>query len=147
MLGNTSKNSYYLSLTHAHIATRTHVATGLVPHGLAYQQNKFFHDVKSYYWDEPYLYKECANGVIRRYVSEQEIESILRHCHSLEVGGHYGANWATAKVYQSRYYWSTILKDAHEFVSMGDRYQRTGNITWKNEMPLQSTIEVELFDI
>ncbi|GJT85876.1 reverse transcriptase domain-containing protein [Tanacetum coccineum] len=31
------------------------------------QKNKFFKDVKHYFWDDPYLFKNCADQVIRRF--------------------------------------------------------------------------------
>ncbi|XP_074315340.1 uncharacterized protein LOC141651531 [Silene latifolia] len=39
----------------------------LLPPGLSYHQKKrFLHDVKQYFWDDPYLFKECADGLYRR---------------------------------------------------------------------------------
>ncbi|GKF09589.1 reverse transcriptase domain-containing protein, partial [Tanacetum coccineum] len=32
------------------------------------QKNKFFKDVKHYFWDDPFLFKICADQVIRQYV-------------------------------------------------------------------------------
>ncbi|GJZ35973.1 reverse transcriptase domain-containing protein [Tanacetum coccineum] len=46
------------------------------------QKNKFFKDVKHYFWDDPYLFKICADQVIRRCVSGQEVVDILTACHS-----------------------------------------------------------------
>ena len=41
----------------------------ITPADLTYQQRKkFLHDAKSYYWDEPLLYKHCADGIVRRCV-------------------------------------------------------------------------------
>ena len=40
------------------------------------QRKKFMHDVKKL-WDEPYLYRSCANGLIRRCVPEVEMLSVL----------------------------------------------------------------------
>ncbi|GJY95962.1 reverse transcriptase domain-containing protein [Tanacetum coccineum] len=54
------------------------------------QKNKFFKDVKHYFWDDPYLFKICADQVIRRCVSGQEAIDILIACHSGPTGGHYG---------------------------------------------------------
>nr|GEZ10775.1 hypothetical protein [Tanacetum cinerariifolium] len=34
------------------------------------QKKKFFRDVKHYFWDDPYLFKICADQVIRRTVGE-----------------------------------------------------------------------------
>ncbi|GJW51507.1 hypothetical protein Tco_0092858 [Tanacetum coccineum] len=53
------------------------------------QKNKFFKDVKHYFWDDPFLFKICADQVIRRCVSGQEAFDILKACHSGPTGGHY----------------------------------------------------------
>nr|GEY72142.1 reverse transcriptase domain-containing protein [Tanacetum cinerariifolium] len=42
-------------------------ADNFVVKGISSQQkNKFFKDVKHYFWDDPFLFKICANQVIRR---------------------------------------------------------------------------------
>ncbi|GJV07206.1 hypothetical protein Tco_1344862 [Tanacetum coccineum] len=51
------------------------------------QKNKFFKDVKHYFWDDPFLFKICADQVIRRCVSGQEALDILKACHSGPTGG------------------------------------------------------------
>ncbi|GJQ99064.1 reverse transcriptase domain-containing protein [Tanacetum coccineum] len=38
-------------------------------------------DVKHYFWDDPFLFKICADQVIRRCVSGQEALDILKACH------------------------------------------------------------------
>ncbi|GJV81508.1 reverse transcriptase domain-containing protein, partial [Tanacetum coccineum] len=62
------------------------------------QKNKFFKDVKHYFWDDPFLFKICADQVIRRCVSGQEALDILKACHSGPTGGHYGANYTARKI-------------------------------------------------
>nr|GEV73339.1 reverse transcriptase domain-containing protein [Tanacetum cinerariifolium] len=62
------------------------------------QKNKFFKDVKYYFWDDPYLFKTCADQVIRRCVAGQEAVDILTTCHSGPIGGHYDANYTAKKV-------------------------------------------------
>nr|GEU80788.1 DNA-directed DNA polymerase [Tanacetum cinerariifolium] len=61
------------------------------------QKNKFFKDVKHYFWDDLYLFKTCADQVIRRCVAGQEAVDILTACHSGPIGGHYGANYTAKK--------------------------------------------------
>ncbi|GJR77055.1 reverse transcriptase domain-containing protein [Tanacetum coccineum] len=61
------------------------------------QKRKFFKDVKHYFWDDPFLFKICADQVIRRCVSGQEAFDILKACHSGPTGGHYGANYTAKK--------------------------------------------------
>ncbi|GJX05724.1 reverse transcriptase domain-containing protein [Tanacetum coccineum] len=51
------------------------------------QKNKFFKDVKHYFWDDPFLFKICADQVIRRCVSGQEAFDILKACHSIDFMG------------------------------------------------------------
>ncbi|GJR61609.1 reverse transcriptase domain-containing protein [Tanacetum coccineum] len=63
------------------------------------QKNKFFKDVKHYFWDDPFLFKICADQVIRRCVSGQEALDILKACHSGPTGGHYGANYTARKIF------------------------------------------------
>ncbi|GJV28384.1 reverse transcriptase domain-containing protein [Tanacetum coccineum] len=46
------------------------------------QKNNFFKDVKHYFWDDPFLFKTCADQVIRRCVSGQEAVDILTACHN-----------------------------------------------------------------
>ncbi|GKC74798.1 reverse transcriptase domain-containing protein [Tanacetum coccineum] len=61
------------------------------------QKKKFFKDVKHYFWDDPYLFRICADQVIRRCVYGQEAVDILTACHNGSTGGHHGANYTTKK--------------------------------------------------
>ncbi|CAA7052873.1 unnamed protein product [Microthlaspi erraticum] len=36
------------------------------PNFFGYRKKKFLRDVRRYYWDEPYLYKKCSDGMFRR---------------------------------------------------------------------------------
>ncbi|GJT60575.1 reverse transcriptase domain-containing protein [Tanacetum coccineum] len=85
--------------------------------GITYQQkNKFFSDLKHYFWEEPYLFKVCSDGMIRRYVSGPETRTILNQCHHGPTGGHYGPNVTAKKVLDSGFYWPTIIKEDHTLV-------------------------------
>ncbi|KAL4366469.1 hypothetical protein GQ457_05G021760 [Hibiscus cannabinus] len=109
-------------------------------------RKRFKHNAKGYFWDEPYLFKQCADQIIRRCIPKEEQQTILEQCHSAPYGGHFGGNRTAAKVLQSGFYWPTLHKDAQLFCQQCDRCQRTGNISKRNEMPLQNILEVELFD-
>ncbi|KAK8538818.1 hypothetical protein V6N12_034526 [Hibiscus sabdariffa] len=125
-----------------------YVVSGILPHQLNYQGRKRFkHNAKGYFWDEPYLFKQCADQIIRRCIPEEEQQLILEQCHSAPYGGHFGGNRTAAKVLQSGLYWPTLHRDAQLFCQQCDRCQRTGNISRRNEMPLQNILEVELFDV
>lgn len=43
-----------------------YLVSRLLPPELNFQKKKKFHDVRSYQWDDPYLYKLCSDQVIRR---------------------------------------------------------------------------------
>ena len=111
------------------------------------QKKRFFAHLKHYYWEEPILYRHCADQMIRRCVPEDEMISILNHCHTLPCGGHFGGQRTAAKLLQSGFYWPTLFKDAHRFVSTCDKCQRMGNISKKDEPPMHPILEVELFDL
>ncbi|GJU98274.1 reverse transcriptase domain-containing protein [Tanacetum coccineum] len=123
-------------------------AENFIVKGMSTQQkNKFFKDVKHYFWDHPFLFKTCVDQVIRRCVSGQEAVDILSACHSGPTGGHYGANYTAKKVFDSGFFWTTIYKDAHELVKNRNSCQRQGKISQRDEM-LQNSIQVcEIFDV
>nr|GEU83354.1 reverse transcriptase domain-containing protein [Tanacetum cinerariifolium] len=59
------------------------------------QKSKFFKDVKHYFYDDPYLFKNYADQVIRRCVSSQEAIEILKTCHYGPTGvGDNRASWS-----------------------------------------------------
>ncbi|GKA47050.1 reverse transcriptase domain-containing protein [Tanacetum coccineum] len=111
------------------------------------QKNKFFKDVKHYFWDDPYLFKIFADQVIRRCVYGQEAVDILTACHNGPTGGHQGANYTAKNVFDSGFFWPTIYRDAHDLVTCCDACQRQGKISQRDEMP-QNAIQVcKIFDV
>nr|GEY11948.1 reverse transcriptase domain-containing protein [Tanacetum cinerariifolium] len=46
------------------------------------QKQKFFKDARHYFWDDPYLFRTCADQIIRRCVAGKEAIDILNACHS-----------------------------------------------------------------
>nr|GFB13735.1 reverse transcriptase domain-containing protein [Tanacetum cinerariifolium] len=117
-------------------------ARNFIVKGMSSQQkSKFFKDVKHYLWDDPYLFKNCADQVIRRSVSGQEAVDILKACHYRPTGGHHGPNYTTRIVFDSGFYWPTIYHDAQDLVKNCDVCQCQGKISQKDEMP-QNFIQV-----
>nr|GEY19764.1 hypothetical protein [Tanacetum cinerariifolium] len=70
-----------------------------------------------------------------------ETLEILAHCHSGPTGRHHSANVTAKKVYESRFYWPSVFKDANEYVIRCDECQRSGNMSSRNEMP-QNNIQL-----
>nr|GEW06198.1 reverse transcriptase domain-containing protein [Tanacetum cinerariifolium] len=111
------------------------------------QKSKFFKDVKHYFWDDPYLFKICADQVIRRCVSGQEAVDILKACHSGPTGGHHGPNYTARKVFDSGFFWPTIYRDAQDLVKNCDVCQRQSKISQRDEMPQNSIQVCEIFNV
>ncbi|GJZ52907.1 reverse transcriptase domain-containing protein [Tanacetum coccineum] len=111
------------------------------------QKRKFFKDVKHYFWDDPFLFKICADQVIRRCVHGKEAFDILEACHNGPTGGHHGVNLTAKKVFDAGFFWPTIYKDAHELVKNCDSCQRQGKISQRDEMPQNSIQVCEIFDV
>ncbi|GJR93074.1 reverse transcriptase domain-containing protein [Tanacetum coccineum] len=84
------------------------------------QKRKFFKDVKHYFWDDPYLFRTCADQIIRRCVHGQEALEILKACHEGPTGGHHSANLTARK---------------------------TRQISQRDEMPQNSIQVCEIFDV
>ncbi|GJY02954.1 reverse transcriptase domain-containing protein [Tanacetum coccineum] len=110
------------------------------------QKKKFFKDVKHYFWDDPYLFRICADQIIRRCVHGQEAIDILRACHEGPTGGHHNANLTARKVFDAGFFCPTIYRDAHTMIKSCDTVKRQGKISQRDEMP-QNAIQVcEIFD-
>ena len=75
------------------------LTSGVFPTDLSFHgKKKLLADAKFYQWEDPILYKHCEDQVVRRCVQEEEMKSILDHCHTREVGGNFGAPKTAAKV-------------------------------------------------
>nr|GFA06426.1 reverse transcriptase domain-containing protein [Tanacetum cinerariifolium] len=110
-----------------------HVGNFIVKGMTSQQKNKFFKDVKHYFWDDPFLFKICADQVIQRCVHGKEALDILVACYNRPTGGHHGANLIAKKIFDVGFFWPTIYKDAHEFVKNCDSCQRQGKISQRNK--------------
>ncbi|XP_070054932.1 uncharacterized protein [Nicotiana tomentosiformis] len=94
---------------------------GIIPDELSSNQmKKLKGDCQDYYWDEPYLFRIRTDGVTRRCVPDEEQSIILEACHSSPYGGHRGGARTAAKA---------------------------GRISKKNEIPLTTILEIDIFDV
>ncbi|GKE61709.1 reverse transcriptase domain-containing protein, partial [Tanacetum coccineum] len=124
-----------------------HAGNFLVKGMSSQQKKKFFKDIKHYFWDDPYLFRTCADQIIRRCVFGQEALEILKACHEGPTGGHHSANITARKVFDAGFFWPTIYKDAYDLIKSCDACQRQGKISQRDEIP-QNAIQVcKIFDI
>ncbi|GKB34999.1 reverse transcriptase domain-containing protein [Tanacetum coccineum] len=120
----------------------------IISKGMTYQQkSKFFSDLKSYFWEDPYLFKVCLDGMIGRCVAGPETHAILDQCHHGSTSEHYGPTTTAKKVLDLGFYWPKIIKEAHTLVRLCEACQKIGNISKHNEMPLNNIQVCEVFDI
>ncbi|XP_010523588.2 PREDICTED: uncharacterized protein LOC104801906, partial [Tarenaya hassleriana] len=125
-----------------------YLACGILPPELDYNRRKrFLNDVRHYFWEEPFLFRRGVDGLFRRCIPEDEILDVIRHCHSSDYAGHFGTSKTATKILHAGFYWPTLFKDVHKFVSSCDTCQRTGNIGRRHEMPQRYILEVEPFDV
>ncbi|RVW58579.1 Retrovirus-related Pol polyprotein from transposon 17.6 [Vitis vinifera] len=91
---------------YSHIAN--FLVTGEVPSEWSAQDKRhFLAKIHAYYWEEPFLFKYCADQIIRKCVPEQEQSGILSHCHDSACGGHFASQKTAMKVIQ--FYVEVIL--------------------------------------
>ena len=65
---------------------------------LGEDKKKLIHLSRFHLWDDPYLFKVYADGLLHRCIPLCETRKILELCHSSPYGGHYGAFRTHAKV-------------------------------------------------
>ncbi|GJV94881.1 reverse transcriptase domain-containing protein [Tanacetum coccineum] len=94
-----------------------------------------------------YLTSNIIPKAMTRCISRPETQTILDQCHHGLTGGHYGPNTTAKKVLDSGFYWPTIIKEAQTQVRLCEACQKAGNISKRDEMPLNNIQVCEIFDI
>nr|GEW01592.1 reverse transcriptase domain-containing protein [Tanacetum cinerariifolium] len=110
-------------------------------------KEEILQNVKHYFWDDPYLFRICANQIIRRCVHGQEAIDILKACHEGQTGGHHGANLTAKKVFDAGFFWPSIYRDAHDMIKSCDTCQRQGKNSQRDEMPQNATHVCKMFNV
>jgi hypothetical protein len=55
-----------------------YLAIGKIPfHWSKQKKDRFFKQIRSYFWEDPELFKYCADQIIRRCIPQSEVQSIL----------------------------------------------------------------------
>jgi hypothetical protein len=72
------------------------IVTGYVP--LGGDKRKLIYESRVHLWDDPYLFRICSDGLLRRCVPTEEGIKIIERCHSSPYGGHYGAFCTQSKI-------------------------------------------------
>ncbi|RVW63629.1 Gag-Pol polyprotein [Vitis vinifera] len=119
---------------YAHIAN--YLVTGEVPSEWKAQDRKhFFAKIHAYYWEEPFLFKYCADQIIRS-VSLNKSNRGSSVIATKACGGHFASENSHEGVAIS-FSWPSLFKDAHTMCRSCDRCQRLGNYVskWVEAIP------------
>ncbi|RVW99483.1 Retrovirus-related Pol polyprotein from transposon opus [Vitis vinifera] len=131
---------------YSHVAN--YLVTGEVPSEWSARDKKhFFTKIHAYYWEEPFLFKYCADQIIRKCVPEQEQSGILSHCHDNACGGHFASQKTAMKVIQSGFGGPLFSRMPTSMCKGCDRCQRLGKLTRRTMMPLNPILIVDVFDV
>ena len=85
----TKSNPWYTNIVNFMVA-------GYVPPGE--NKRKLIYESHLHIWDEPYLFRVCSDGLLKRYVPAEEGIKIIERCHSSPYGGYYGAFCTHSKI-------------------------------------------------
>ncbi|KAI3751565.1 hypothetical protein L2E82_22654 [Cichorium intybus] len=102
---------------------------------------------EGFIWDDPDLFKVGDDQIIRRCVPDSEINDVLEHCHASACGGHFSGKKMGYKVLESGLCWPTIFRDAHKTSKECLNSQQLGNISKRDQMPLNPILVVDIFDV
>ncbi|XP_074299871.1 uncharacterized protein LOC141631046 [Silene latifolia] len=140
-----------LAITHSdpwYADIANYLSSSFIPEELDNQvRKKLRYESRRYVWEDPFLYRICNDGIYRRCVTQEEGQAILQACHATTYGGHLSTSRTQARVLHCGFYWPSLFKDAYAMVHSCNSCQRRGNIGRRDEMPLNTILEVELFDV
>lgn len=81
-----------------------YVVTEIIPNNLSFHQRKnFLYNVTQYFSGDPYLFRKCADNIIKQCIPEVDMMGIFKVCHSSLVRGHHVGDRSARKVLQSGY--------------------------------------------
>nr|GEU86264.1 hypothetical protein [Tanacetum cinerariifolium] len=115
-------------------------AGNFIKKGLTSQEKKkFFKDVKHYIWDNPYLFRICADQIIHQCVHGQEAIGILKACHEGPIGGHHGANLIAKKYGVTHHLATAYNPQTSGQVEVSNRglkriLERTNRASWSDKL-------------
>jgi hypothetical protein len=79
-------------------------------------KKKLIFESRRHLWNDPYLYRVCIDGFLRRCVPTAEGIQIIKKGHTAAYGGHFGAFQTQAKIWQSGFFWPIMYEDTREFI-------------------------------
>ena len=76
-----------------------YLVMGTFPQGwTSHDKDRMVVMARSFFYDDLYVFKYCADQIIRRCVPNNEIRSVLSFCHDQACGGHFSSQKTAFKV-------------------------------------------------
>src|SRR3954468_11536063 len=138
MMGKSLEDQFHCEETlkkstdHWYAPFSNYLSKGITPPAMTYEERKsFFTQLKTFKWEDPFLYRECSDRIIKRCAMEHQMQTILEYCHILQADGdcHHGGFRTASRVLQSGFWWPTLYKDAREFVKSCATCLKMENLT------------------
>lgn len=92
-----------------------------------------------------FLYKKGIDGIIRRCVPDYQQAAILAEAHSGDAGGHFSGDITSRKIFQSRMWWPTVIKDSYQFSKTCPKCQKDGYPKDRDRMYHHPVLPLEPF--
>ena len=99
LLKVTDSNPWYANIVNF-------MVPGYVPPGE--NKSKLQIESRRHLWDDPYLYRVCSDGLLRRCMPTVEGIHIIERCHEAPYESHYGVFRTKAKIWQCGFFWPTM---------------------------------------
>jgi hypothetical protein len=107
-------------------------------------QRRIISENRKYFWDAPYLFKLGNDGVMRRCVPRDERLEILSATRrsTMDTIAIFGPKQKCGPADSIG-----VHEDTKRYVASCPEWQRTGNISQRNSMPLRHNLQIDLFDV
>ena len=91
------------------------------------------------------LFSRGADGILKRYLLDVEVPTILEACHDSACGVHFSDQLTDQKILRAGYFWPTLFNDSHDYVKNCDVCQNYVRNDLRMEMPLHVFIPLVPF--
>ena len=94
-----------------------YLKNGYAPTELNYKRKRVLRlKASQYHIIDNVLFRNNYDSIPLICLEKSEAQSVLQELHDGPIGGNFGGDTTAHKILNARYYWPTLLKDAHAYV-------------------------------
>eukprot|EP00253_Pinus_taeda_P013143 PITA_13143 len=124
-----------------------YLKNGYAPSHLSYKRKRAIRlKAKNFSLVDNVLFKKNYDSILLRCLEKSEAQKMLQELHDGPAGGHFGADTTAHKIIHAGYYWPTLFRDTHEYVTKCLNCQTAGGRQRKSAFPLQPVNIEQPFD-